>query len=173
MGHQGQFRRTEATQLRDLEALRLRATGATLQQVGEALGEHKATVKKRVDRILGEVKFSAVEEYRQLELARLEAAVAKVSEILYGTHPYVSDGRVMPGIADVGPNLAAARELRQLSERISKLLGLDAPSRKIVEVITDDVLDVAIRNELLAMEALDATVGPDHRSVPGEASPSA
>jgi hypothetical protein len=56
----------------------------------------------------------------------------------------------------MSPNIAAARELRQLDERLAKLLGLDAPTRKVVEVLTNDLVDQAIQQELLAMEALDA-----------------
>src|SRR4051812_37650285 len=89
------FRRTEATQLRDLEALRLRATGQTLEAIGTALGEHRATVKRRVDRLLAEVKFDAVDEYRALVLARLEAATARVTEVLYAQHVHVNDGRIV------------------------------------------------------------------------------
>lgn len=165
--HGSDFRRTESVQLREVEALRLRATGLTLQQVAEATGyATRSSAKRAIDRILADVKFDAVDQYRQLELTRLEAAMAKVTEVLYGRHVLVNDGRIVRdddgnALADHGPNLAAARELRQLSARISALLGLDAPSRRIVEVITEDVIDAELRAleaEMAALDNADASV---------------
>lgn len=157
-----EFRRTEATQLREVEALRLRATGETLERIAVAVGwKSKSSAKRAIDRILADVKFDAVDSYRQLELARLEGAAAKMTAILTTNHPFVRDGVVVKGVHDVGPNIAAARELRQISARISALLGLDAPSRRIVEVITEDVIDAEMRKLEAEMAALDHANAPD------------
>lgn len=160
-----EYRRTDQTRIVELDALRMRGTGMTLEQIAEAQGVNKSTAKRRVDRIMAEVKFDAVDEYRQLTLTRIEARYARLNEIFYAEHPYVNDGRLVDGVHDVGPNIAAAREMRQLDERIAKLIGMDAPTRKVVEVITSDVIDQAIQQELHAMEALDAG-----RSATGETS---
>jgi DNA-binding Lrp family transcriptional regulator len=133
-------------QLAEVEALRQRAQGQTLEQIATAVGVHKSTVKRRIDNILAEVKFNAADEYRQLELARLEAVATKLTGTLYAT----SDEHVV---------VACAREIRRTSESIRKLLGLDAPTRRIVEVITEDVIDA----ELRALEAEMAALTGDAR----------
>lgn len=142
--------RTEATVLRDIDALRLRAAGHTFKQVAVAVGfANKGNAKKAVDRLLNEVRFDAVDEYRQLMLAELEAVKARVLEIFYADHVHVNDGQVVREngvpVLDHGPNLAAAREFRQLTERIAKLIGADAPTKQQIHVLTEDVVDAALR----------------------------
>ena len=139
--------RDESVQLREVQALRLRAQGLTLQQIAEAVGyADRSGAKRAIDRLLEDVKFEAAEEYRQLELTRLEATAAKVTDLLYRT-------------TDEGTILGCARELRHLSQSIRKLLGLDAPSRRIVEVITEDVIDAELRALTAEMAELARDVG--------------
>lgn len=148
MAQQNHFRRDESTMLREVEALRLRAQGMTLEKIAEATGyATKSGAKRAIDRILADVKFDAVDQYRQLELTRLEAAIARLSEVMYGS----DDEHVV---------VAAARELRRLSESIRKMLGLDAPSRRIVEVITEDVIDAELRQLEAEMAELTGDAGP-------------
>ena len=163
------FGRDAGVQLREVEALRLRAEGKTLEQIAVAVGwANKSSAKRAIDRLLADVKFDAVDNYRQLMLAELEAVKARVLEIFYADHVHVADGKVVRdkgrAVFDRGPNLAAAREFRQLTERISKLIGADAPTRKVVEVLTNDVVDQAIAQELAAMEALDAGRSADREA---------
>jgi len=50
---------------------------------------------------------------------------------------------------------AAIREFRQVTGRRAALRGLDAPMRKMVEVITDDAVQAEIRRLNAMMEELD------------------
>jgi len=175
------FRRTEAIQLREVEALRLRQLGLSLQQVAEQSGyATKSGAKRAIDRLLADIKFQAVDEYRQLMLAELEAVKARVLEIFYTDHVHVADGKVVRdrdgnAVLDRGPNLAAAREHRQITERIARLIGADAPVRRILEVVDVDTVDEAIRKLEAEMEAADAhaQLGPAGGSPDREAPPTA
>jgi hypothetical protein len=140
---------------RRTQVVQLRADHLTFEQIGRTLGINKSTAKRAYDAAMADSRersIEAAEAHKAAELAVLSAVRVKLLGILNAQHPYVNDGRVVQGVKDVGPNIAAARELRQLSERMSKLLGLDAPSRRIVEVVTEDIVDAELRR-LIAEEA--------------------
>lgn len=142
---------------RRTKVVQLRADHMTFEQIGRTLGINKSTAKRDYDAALADARersIEAAEAHKAAELAVLSAVRVKLLQILNAQHAYVNDGRVVPGVHDVGPNIAAARELRQLSERVSKLLGLDAPSRRIVEVITEDLIDAELRQLAGEMAAL-------------------
>ncbi|WP_214371036.1 hypothetical protein [Pseudonocardia sp. H11422] len=64
-------------------------------------------------------------------------------------HHAVSAGRLVlrdgAPVPDPRPKLEALQVLLRVAERRSKLLGLDAPTRGRVEVITESSVDAAIR----------------------------
>jgi len=156
------------------QVVQLRADDLTFVEIGRTLGIHKSTAKRDYDAAMADARersIEAAEAHKAAELAVLSAVRVRLLAILNANHPYVNDGRVVRGVHDVGPNIAAARELRQNSERISKLLGLDAPTRKVIEVLSEDIVDAAIRQELLAVEALDAADGGAGAAVETAAAP--
>jgi hypothetical protein len=64
-------------------------------------------------------------------------------------------------VIDDGPGLQAIAQLLRVQERTSRLMGLDAPTRRAVDVITHDVFMEAVvemEAELAAMGALTSTV---------------
>ena len=63
--------------------------------------------------------------------------------IVYGPKP--SDGLPVEPLDDDAPKLEALKLIKSLDESQRKLWGDDAPTRKIVEVITEDVIDAEIR----------------------------
>jgi hypothetical protein len=48
-------------------------------------------------------------------------------------------------VLDDGPGIHVATALLRVEERRAKLLGLDAPAKHRVDVITEDVVDVEIK----------------------------
>jgi hypothetical protein len=78
-----------------------------------------------------------VETMRDLELQRIEKTAMALE----------------PRIAAGGPDAVRAAEVwNKLSERRSKLMGLDKPERKEITVLTEDVVDKAIREAQEEME---------------------
>jgi len=95
-----------------IQALELRAAGASFRQIGEALSVSKPRafriVRKALDELVQHCQDTA-ERVRQLELYRLD-------RIRLALDPKKSDPRV-------------ADTLIRISERVAKLHGLDAPQR--------------------------------------------
>ena len=92
-------------------AVQMRAEGATFAQIGEALGVSRQAVSVMIRRTIRRVEGDAVEEYRTLWNARLEA-----------------DYQKLDAAADKGDWQAIGVRIR-ISERAAKLLGLDAPTQ--------------------------------------------
>lgn len=76
-------------------------------------------------------------------------------------HPVTRVERTM--VDDPRPVLAALAEMRQIMVRRSKLLGLDAPSKSRVEVITIDQLDAEMARLAAEVEALETTAAAEGR----------
>ena len=92
-------------------AVQMRAEGATFPQIGEALGISRQAASGLVRRTIQRVEGDAVNKYRMLWNARLEADYKKLDDA-----------------ADEGDVQAIAVRIR-ISERAAKLLGLDAPTQ--------------------------------------------
>jgi len=145
------------------QVIALRSQNLTFQQIADALGlGHKSTAKRDYDAAMADARdrsADAAEAYRDQELAVLLAVRNELLKVLYGRHIYVSDGRVVRDddgevILDTAPKIAAARELRQNSESIRKLLGLDAPTQ--VDARVTDATDAAIQQLARELEILAA-----------------
>lgn len=110
--------------------LELRLAGGTLEAIGETVGLHKSNVSRRIKAALADIPKEEADELRAIENERLNvmqtAIWRKVRQGEYG---------------------AVDRALR-ISERRSKLNGLDAPQRVDVgaravdiEGVTRDILE--------------------------------
>lgn len=155
-GPDGRFTRTLEGAERDAEAARLKSRGLSYSQIARNLGyaDH-AGAYKAVQRALAAVPTESVDELRAVQRAQIDALTAKAIEILESTHyAYTVHGDLVRGpegpngepgdpLLDPAPTLAAIDRLIRLAERLSKLMGLDAPTRH--EVITLDYLDAQIR----------------------------
>lgn len=102
-------------------ALKLR--GFSYRRIAEEMGLSVATVHKHVTRALAERVDPLVEQYRAIELDKLESAEARLWE-------QVEDGSPR-GLA------RNVEVLLKLSERRAKLLGMDAPERQQIEATID------------------------------------
>lgn len=149
MGRPGQWsggdEHTILTAQQDSRAAHLRAEGRTYRQIAEELNVGVSTAYKSVQRAIAAVPVEAVNELRAVECARLDAVIARAWDIVHAEHAVVSYGRIMEGLQDSAPVLAALNLIRATGESKRKLLGLDAPTRRIVEVITEDVVDAELR----------------------------
>ena len=139
MANRGDTDRMSRARERDLMALQLRLRGDSWQRIADQMGfRHPSqayTVWKRaMDRTCREV----ADETRQLEADRLEAL-----------------WKVMFAKAMAGSHQAVDRCLT-IMDRRAKLLGLDAPTKRFVEVVGLNQLVQAVENleqENAAMEA--------------------
>lgn len=154
---------------RRTQVIALRSQNLTFQQIGDALGLHKTTAKRDYDAAMADARERSADAaiaYREQELAVLLAVRNELLKVLYGRHIYVADGHVVRDpdgelILDTGPKIAAARELRQNSESIRKLLGLDAPTRS--EISGTAALEVTVVDEFtrrLDALAVQLAAGP-------------
>lgn len=137
------FIRTEEQAQLDADALRLRSKGLTYRQIGSQMGVEGSTARDRCIRALNAITQDAADEYRKLELERLDALEQRANEVLTALHVFVSQGGkiVYDGaekLIDHGPTLQAIGSLLRIQERRSKLLGLDAPVKQSVEVVNYD-----------------------------------
>jgi len=147
-GH-GRFIRTIDTAERDAECARLRARDHTYQQIADTTGFTSASgARFAVERALARTITEPGEELRRIELMKLDALARAAWKVLETRHYLVSQGRLIrledgaPPLEDDGPVLASIDRLLKISERRSKLLGLDSPVR--MEVLTIDAIDAQL-----------------------------
>lgn len=142
---------------REAEAIGLRATGWTYDDIAIQLGwSDESTARKAVQRALDRTVEKEAATYRQLQLARLLEMEKVVWEVIRTTHfatgfgsglvyLITEDGKKTP-VLDDGPKLAAVDRLLKIEAQRTQLIGTAAPQRRIVEVISEDVVARAIRN---------------------------
>lgn len=152
-GYNGRFERTLTTVKRDAEAAALRAQGLTYPKIAEQLGfRDQWAARTAVERALRDTVAEPASEVRVLELARLDHALMVAFRILRTDHLLISAGKTVEvydpetgqvtRLIDDKPKLAAIDRIIRISERRSKLLGLDAPTQ--LQVLTVDVIDAEI-----------------------------
>ena len=134
---------------RDMEALRLRTTGWSLESIADHLGlATNAAVANSLRRAVSMMARFAGNEQRLLELQKLDEAEAEIWKVLKMVHwAYTARGDLVYG-PDGEPQkdariiLEAVDRLMKVAERRAKLMGLDAPMR--AEVLTIDSIDAEI-----------------------------
>lgn len=127
-------RRTPATELidRERQAVNLARGGLGYADIAIQLGYANASgAWKAVQRALGRVPQGAVEDYRRIELARLDRLWAAYWP------------------KALGGNIQAAIYLLKVSERRSRLLGMDAAVA--IRATVTDALDAEIEELLEAL----------------------
>lgn len=123
---------------REAAALELRKTGATYEMIARRVGYgDRSAAAKAVSRALAATIQEPADELRRLESARLDALLAAVwPEAMTGHRP-------------------AVESALRIMDRRSKLVGLDAPLRRAIEVITPEALEnviVQMESELADLE---------------------
>ncbi|WP_433781588.1 hypothetical protein ACQPX6_17575 [Actinomycetospora sp. CA-101289] len=150
--------RSERSRRRDGEAARLRVTGMDYRGIADEMGyAGPSGAHAAVMRSLSESVRAPVEQQRQLACRQLDELALVLWKIVLTGHVAVSAGRVVVHegvpVRDARPTLEAIASLIKLEARRAALLGLDAPRRTAVEVITDD----AVEREIKRLEAALAT----------------
>lgn len=139
----------------DAAAAEHRAQGRSYPQIAELMQCSVSTAYMRVQRAIAAVPVEAVGELRAVECARLDAVIAKLWDVVHADHPYISNGRRFADVQDAGPVISALAGIVRASESKRRLLGLDAPAKQVVTVVTEDAVDAELRR----LEAELAQVG--------------
>jgi hypothetical protein len=117
---------------RDAQALRLHVCGLDYRAIGERLGCSHAAAHRAVQRALADYVNRPRDEAIQLAVVELDHARREVWRVL--------------SAGDVGPRsrVEAVRTLVQINTEYRKLLGLDAPKRQEITVISESTVDAEI-----------------------------
>lgn len=133
------------------QALALRAGGWDYPSIARELRyASRSAAHTAVMEALNRQPMEDAPHMRDLELGRLDSLLRVALDHLHAEHPLVSDGRIVcdnqgAALVDYAAQLAALDRVIRIMERRSKLMGLDAPVRKIIETVSEDALDKAIR----------------------------
>lgn len=116
-------------EVRRVKAFELRKAGASYRAIGAALGVSEATAHRDIHAVLKRLakqQEGHAEEYRQLELERLDALIASVWSQARGDKK-----------KNIPPDLAAMDRLMRLMQQRARLMGLElqAEDRKETEVV--------------------------------------
>lgn len=160
----------------DAEAAKMRAGGMNFRDIAAAQGCSFSTAHARAARAVREASREDVEAVRDLELARLDEMWRLVWEDLHQDHVKVDhgqiiyskdengdwirddDGRPVP-VIDKGALHTAVTSALRIQERRAKYLGIDAPTRRVLAVVTDEQLEQELAD--LRKELADAGVNVD------------
>jgi hypothetical protein len=151
----GEYERDTAQAEIDAEAARLRSQGMSYRRIGAEQSVSPSTAMERVKRAIAAVPVEAVNELRLTAGEQLDMLTVQAFRILATKHPMVSHGHVVPDVEDIGPKLAALRELRMLNESRRKLFGMDMPI-KVDHTVTTDM-----ERQILALAEELGAVDPD------------
>ncbi len=131
---------------REREALELRKAGKTFDEIARALGySERGGAAKAVSRALAATIQEPADELRRLEVARLDALWSAL-------WPLATDGQ-----------LAAVDRCLAVQSRRARLLGLDAPPRHAIDVITTEAFEKAFARLERENADLDAIVEAGRR----------
>jgi Sigma-70, region 4 len=125
---------------RRAQVVALRRGRATFDQIGRALGISKQRAHELYKQALAEIPAAQVSEHRAEELMLIDDAIRNLMPI--------ARDHTRPRSA-----VEAWNAIRGWAERKARLLGLDAPRRQAIEVITSDVIAAEITR-------LEAELGP-------------
>ena len=140
----GRFTATDPDNIaRQDEALRMRAKGRTLQEIADHLGYgQRESARRAVQTALRRSGQRNVNELREELAQQLEELYRVATGVIEREHLVVDKGAVVEyngaPLLDDGPKLSAVNTARALLERMSKLMGADAPQKTQIEVTRVD-----------------------------------
>ena len=126
---------------RERRAVEMRTRGMTYREIGESLGVNPASAHRMVSRALARVPAEAVNDLRALNLLRLEELWRRLGGILEDAAD------------DPDRQLRTIDRMLAVMIREASLMGLDAPPKRVVAVVTDELLEKLIEEEQRALEA--------------------
>lgn len=119
-------------------AARWTIDGWTMQEISDAMGlGGKGNAYRVIQaglRATREATAATTEQARTAHRTRLEYAIEEILGVIERRHVVVSHGRIVQDangqpLSDDGPLLAAVGKLKEVSESLRKLDGLDAPAK--------------------------------------------
>jgi hypothetical protein len=138
--------------------------GKTYAQIGAVLGISAGSAQDAYRRAVAmSVPRDAMDEAKALALQKLDIWEQMALEQYHARHVLVSFGKVaqrringeLEEIEDHAPKLQALDRLLKIENIRRSILGYTAPSKRVLEVITEDQLDRAIRQYIQEAEALE------------------
>lgn len=142
----GKYIESEESQERDAKAFRLRAKGATLEEIVIALGYHdRSHVRRSLKKHLDTIVPPAADEYRHIMDAQLDELYRRALAVMDAEHFTISHGQIVyaPGtefagqpvpLTDDAPVLQAMDRILKIQARRAALWGLDAPTQQRIQV---------------------------------------
>ncbi len=158
--------KAERLKFRDAEAARMRALRFSYDQIAAKLEfADKSGAWRAVQRGLTMAVKEPTQDMILLDLGELDRLARAAWNVLGTTHYVVDRGEVVflndEPVLDDAPVLAAIGKLLDIQVRRAKLVGLDAPSKSRVEVVTEDAVDAEIRRLEATMTELEGDVSVD------------
>lgn len=135
-------KRTAALAERRAEMWRMRVNGQTQQEIGDHYGISQQAVSEQLRKAYTDRPAAAIDEYRAIELDKLDRAERAVLAVMTRQHVTVSGGSIvmtpdstgeMVPLLDDAPVLAAVDRLVKIAKHRADLLGLKAPTKISVE----------------------------------------
>lgn len=147
----------------DTEAVQLRSRGATYPEIARTMSCSISTAYERVQRALRSVPAEAVADMRLVEAQRLDDLWKIAWREATRDHALIADGKVVKDddgvrLVNHAAKLQAVNTLIRIQERRARLFGLDEPVTQRIEVLTEDVMDRAMRElnaDIAEREAAD------------------
>lgn len=138
--------RTAVLAERRAEMWRMRVNGLTQQEIGDHYGISQQAVSEQLRRAYSARPAAAIDEYRAIELDKMDRAERAVLEVLTRKHVTVSNGNIVMTwdpilreeipLLDDAPVLAAVDRIVKIAKHRADLLGLQAPTKISVEAET-------------------------------------
>lgn len=166
-GKTGKFSKNTESALRDIEATKLRAAGLDYDEIAARVGfANRGNAYRAVERCLAAARAEPAEAVTKLELERLDEMWRNAKAVLDRSHITVSNGRIVydddgKPVIDDAPVLQAIDRMLKIQERRARLLGLDAPVKSRIEVITDDVAQMLVNQLEAELASLTEQADPD------------
>lgn len=142
---------SEKTKILQNQVLDLYRDNPNYCEIARIMGISHTYVKKLYKAALKDIIVDNVDDFRKLEMARLDKLHVKAMQVLEAFHPLVNSGVVVRDnledadgnplvdettgelktyrLQDQGPLLAAIDRVLKVSERRARLLGLDTPTK--------------------------------------------
>ena len=113
------------------QVVAMRRRRFTFEVIGQQLGVSRARAYTLYREALAKIPAADLDEHRAEELTLIDDAIRNLMATALDRN-------------NLGASIAAWNAIRGWCERKAKLLGLDAPARARIEVITEDVVDAEI-----------------------------
>lgn len=149
--------------------------GVSFAEIARQLGLHSAPVAYRIwtRALRRQVPRAVVDEEITAAVDRLTDQRGQIRYLMSRTHYVVQQGKIVKDdegqpLIDHGFQLQCHDRLLRVEERLAKMLGLDAPQRARIEVLTRDKWQEAMDEARAELDELDRQIAIEAASEPVE-----